>query len=114
MTEEFPLTPWHRERNERIYRFLWLKDEFDKTELTEYVYREVRLLYDVKGYWHHRNYRPSTFIENFIDYLIAELMKNGVIEEHTFNRKTYYKVVTKPTKQLIDEICMYTWLKDPT
>lgn len=108
-----PFTEWHRERNRRIYDFLWLKDEFDRTEFTIYVYRQRRLIWDVRGYWHHQNYRPSTFIRNFIDYLIRELINNKIIEEARYGGKTIYRVIAKPTKLLIDEICLYTWLKDP-
>lgn len=113
MSEEYPFTEWHKIRNKRIYDFLWLKDEFDKTELTEYIYRERRLIWEYKGIHHSNNLRPSKFIRDFINYLISELIKNGIIVEYAFNGKTFYRVIAKPTQHLIDEICLYTWLKDP-
>lgn len=113
MSEEFPLTEWHKTRNERIYDFLWLRDEFDKAELIEYVYRERMLLWEYKGELYPEFLRPSTFIRNFVEYLISELIRNGIVAEDVFAGKTFYKVIAKPTKRLIDDICMYTWLKDP-
>lgn len=110
---EFPLTEWHKIRNNRIYQFLITRKEFEKIGLINYVYRERYLLSDVKGFWHTRHKLPSAFILNFTEYLIQELKENGIIIERKLERKMTYKIIRKPTKQLIDEICQYTWTKDP-
>jgi len=35
------------------------------------------------------------------------------VEELIVADKLIYKVIKKPTKQVIDEICAYTWVVDP-
>jgi len=110
----FPLTAWHLTRNERIYRFLWLKDLFERDELVKFVWREQYLLVGVKGIRHFKWFRYSTFVENFSRYLIQEFLGRGLVEEVVVAGKVVYKVVRKPTKQVIDEICAYTWVVDPS
>jgi len=110
----FPLTPWHLTRNERIYRFLWLKKLFERDELIKFVWREQYLLVEVKGVRHFRGFRASTFVQNFSRYLIDEFKRRGLVEETVYAGKVLYRVITKPTKKLIDEICAYTWVVDPS
>lgn len=109
-----PLTEWQRRRNDRIYEFLNKHDEFTIREFHLYVWRE-RLLLDERYHSH----KPlatfmdsplSTFIRNFTRYLIWELIHAGILEEETYNGTTIYKVIRKPSKDLIYEICSY---RDP-
>jgi len=108
------LTEWHIRRNDRIYEFLNKHDEFTIREFHLYVWRE-RLLLDERYHSH----KPlatfmdsplSTFIRNFTRYLIWELIHEGILEEEAYNGVTIYKVVRKPSKDLIYEICSY---RDP-
>jgi len=110
----FPPTAWHLRRNERIYRFLWLKDLFERDELVKFVWREQYLLVGVKGVRHFRWFRYSTFVENFSRYLVEEFLGRGLVKEVVVAGKVVYKVVRKPTKQVINEICAYTWVVDPS
>jgi len=109
----FPPTPWHLTRNQRIYRFLWLKNLFERDELVKFVWREQYLLVGVKGIRHFRWFRYSTFVENFSRYLIGEFLGRGLVQEVVVAGKVVYKVVRKPTRQVINEICAYTWVVDP-
>jgi len=109
----FPPTPWHLTRNDRIYRFLWLKNLFERDELVKYVWREQYLLVEVKGVRHFRWFRYSTFVESFSRYLLEEFLKRRLVEEEVVAGKVLYRVIRKPTKQVIDEICAYTWVVDP-
>jgi len=107
-------TPWRLTRNERIYRFLWLKDLFERDELVKFVWREQYFLVGVKGVRHFKWFRYSTFVENFSRYLIEEFLERGLVQEVGVAGKVVYKVVRKPTRQVIDEICAYTWVVDPS
>jgi len=109
----FPPTPWHLTRNERIYRFLWLKKVFERDELVKFVWREQYLLVEVKGVRHFRWFRYSTFVENFSWYLIGEFLERELVEEVVYAGKVLYKVIRKPTREEINEICAYTWVVDP-
>jgi len=110
----FPPTPWHVTRNERIYRFLWLKKLFERDELVKFVWREQYLLVEVKGVRHFRGFRYSTFVENFSRYLIQEFLKRGLLQEVVVAGKVVYKVVKKPTREVINDVCAYTWVVDPS
>ncbi len=109
-----PITEWHRRRNDRIYEFLLKHDEFTIREFHLYVWRE-RLLFDERYHSH----KPlstfmdsplSTFIRNFTRYLLWELEHAGIIQEDTYNGLKIYKVLKKPSKEFIYEICSY---RDP-
>ncbi|RLC85256.1 MAG: hypothetical protein DRJ03_12200 [Chloroflexi bacterium] len=101
----FPITPWHKTRNDRIYRFFLLKKEFELHDLVKYVWREQYLYFF--------GYKYSAFIRNFTKYLINELIERGILRETIFDRKLIYEVVRKPSRELINELCAYTWVVDP-